>query len=154
FDFAIYFTPDPIGHETLTDPADATKVTKQLHFTSGEVAVEFFNDPVGTLTTTVAPTFGGGFLDYHVAAHSDGTQDEAGKLSSNAGLPELTFGEPITADIGLLPLDAQGFPVDQFFYDPFVPFTLISYDSPDPATRTELGRMAGQLRMRFVPPAK
>lgn len=138
-DFAIYFDVAP----TKTTLADGTK---QLVFTSSaNNAMEAFNDANGLIATMVAPAMSGGYLQYTVSAKPDGTTEVQGNYQgANEPGSLLEFG-PHTVDPAV-PVDADGFPVDEFFYDPYVPFQLDTFFPDGDATLT------GQLRLRFIPP--
>jgi hypothetical protein len=137
FDFGVFYTLGQVENATLADG------TREHVYTAGAVALEVYNDGVGVLANTVAPTFAGGYLAYHVAAKPDGTQEVTGTLQSSDGQTVIDFG-PHALD-PVLPLDADGFPVDQFFYDPFVPFTATTNGATGTST------LAGTLRLRFIP---
>lgn len=138
FDFAIYYDLDDV--QSFTDGGGA----KVRLYESTRFATEFFNDPIGLVAGTVGPAAAGGFVDYQVAVQPDGTQVVSGTLSSgNAPFTSMTFG-PHTL-FASVPLDADGFPLDQFFTDSLEPMTLTtSFDSGD-ATLT------GHLNIRFIP---
>jgi hypothetical protein len=137
FDFAIFYDLDDVQSFTQ----DAAKVRM---FESTRFAMEFFNDPIGLLAGTVAPAVAGGFVEYQVAVQPDGTQVVGGALSSgNAPFTELQLG-PHTM-FNNLPLDADGFVVDQFFADSLVPITWTTSFDAGPATLT------GHLNIRFIP---
>jgi hypothetical protein len=140
FDFAIYFDVPP----TRTITADGLK---QLTFDStANNAMEAFNDTNGLFVNTVAPAMAGGDLHYTVTAQADGTTVVQGSYSgANSPGSTLQFG-PHTVDPAV-PVDADGYPTDEFFYDPFVPFTLDTFFDDGDAT------LDGQLRLRFIPPA-
>jgi hypothetical protein len=137
-DYAIYHTAF-VERITLPDG------TKQLLFSSGAVAAEIFNDPTGLLRDTIAPAFAGGFLQYHIDAHPDGTQEITGELDGfNDPFPVLTFG-PHVFQFNALPLDADGFPLDVFFNEANVPFLLSTTFETGDAT------LDGTLRFRSIP---
>jgi hypothetical protein len=147
-DFAPYTGARPdyaIYHDATTQRVTLPDGTKQLVFSSGALAAEFFNDPAGQLTGTLGPSFTGGFVQYHFDAKPDGTQAIAGELDSSLPpFPVLTFG-PYTLVVNRLPLDADGFPTDVFFNEPGVPFNLDVFLPTGEAT------MTGTLRFRSVP---
>jgi hypothetical protein len=137
-DFAIY-------HDATTQRATALDGTKQLVFSSGALATEFFNDTAGLLTGTIGPAMTGGFALYHFDAKPDGTQEIAGEIDgANTPFPVMTFG-PFTLVFTVLPLDPDGFPTDIFINEPNVPFTLEAFFPSGDATLT------GTLRFRNVP---
>lgn len=137
-DFAIYFDVAPT-RVTLADGS------KQLSFDSeSNNAMEAFNDTNGLIANTIAPGMSGGSLQYTVTAKTDGTTEVAGTYSGANSPTTITFG-PHTVDPAV-PVDSSGFPVDEFFYDPFVPFTMDSFFPDGDAT------LNGQLRLRFIPP--
>jgi hypothetical protein len=142
-DLSIYYTLASLDKNTLVDGS------KQEVFTAGSVGIEVFNDPVGTEANVVAPAMAGGFLFYTVTVHPDGTQEVDGEFDgANSPFTVLHFGphtlDPSMGEV-LIPLDADGFAQDVFFYDPFMTFTqTTSLDTGD-ATLT------GQLRLRFIP---
>lgn len=138
-DYAIYHDLSNLERINLVDG------TKQLLFTSGAVAGEIFNDSMGLLSGTVAPGFAGGFLQWHIDAKPDGTQELTGELDGATDpFPVLTFG-PYTLQFNRLPLDADGFPTDVFFNESLVPFTLTAFFATGDATLT------GTLRFRSIP---
>jgi hypothetical protein len=139
-DFAIYLEVLP-AKQTLPDG------TKQLQFTSLNFnAMEAFNDSIGLIATTVAPLMADGNLIYSIAAKPDGTTVIAGNYqSASCPCTTLTFGPDTLAQA--VPLDADGFPSDTFIFDSTMPFTVdTSFDDGD-------ATLAGQLRLRLIPPA-
>lgn len=137
-DFAVY-------HDATTERVTLPDGTKQLVFSSGALAAEFFNDPHGLLTGTIGPSFTGGFVQYHFDAKPDGSQEIAGELDAfQAPFPVLTFG-PHVLQFNRLPLDADGFPTDVFINESAVPFTMDVFFPSGEATLT------GTLRFRSIP---
>jgi hypothetical protein len=137
-DYAIY-------HDATTQRVTLPDGTKQLVFSSGALAGEFFNDPVGALIGKIGPSLTGGFVQYHFDAKPDGTQEIAGELDGFLEpFPVLTFG-PHTLVFNRLPLDADGFPTDVFINESGVPFNLDVFLPSGEAT------MTGTLRFRSVP---
>jgi hypothetical protein len=137
-DYAIY-------HDATLDRLTLGDGTKQLVLSSGALAAEFFNDPVGILTSTIGPSMTGASFQYHFDAKPDGTQEITGELrNSVVPFPRLTFG-PHTLQSSRLPLDADGFPTDVLFSESGVPFTLnLSAPGVDPT-------ITGTLLFRSVP---
>lgn len=136
FDIAIYFDTAPVK-QTLGDG------TKQLVFdTDHNNAMEAFNDPIGLVQNTVAPGMAGGVLHYTVAAKPDGTTEVAGSYLGLNGTT-LSFG-PHTQPVAV-PTDADGYPIDEFFYDSELPFTGDTFFDDGDAT------LGGILRLRFIP---
>jgi hypothetical protein len=115
-DFSIYFSLGQLSRNVEVDGS------KTLVYDAGAVATEFFNDAIGTLTGVVAPAMAGGFLEYQITAKADGTQEFRGTYSGGGDpFPTIDFGPQLLTFP--LPLDANGFPVDQFFID-VIPFHL------------------------------
>ncbi len=138
FDFGIYFDSAPVKL-TLADG------TKQLVFDSqNNNAMEAFNDTIGVFQNTVAPAMAGGVLHYTVSAKPDGTTEVAGSYQG-FGSPSSTINFGPHTQLPALPLDADGFPVDEFFYDSELPFTGDTFFDDGDAT------FGGILRMRFIP---
>jgi hypothetical protein len=148
-DFGVFFNLLSIERIKLDDG------TKQLVYTAfgqqgsvlpvpqptAAVAAEFYNDSVGALAGPIAKGMAGAFLTYTVAARPDGTVQLTGSLFGTS--TDLEFG-PSAIDASTPPLDADGFPVDQAFYDSEIRFTLSSFDA---AAR---GSLAGILRVRHL----
>ena len=133
-DFAVFFDLAQLDHLTGADGS------KTLAYTAGAAALELYNDPAGTLTTALGQGQTGGFLSYFVTARPDGTVDLEGSMSQ--GNVNVNFG---LHAIDLPPaIGPDGFPVDEFFFDSTLPFTL---DSFDPA-----GTVTGVLRLRQLVP--
>lgn len=120
-DFSTYFSLYSFGHRVEPDGA------KTLIYYAGPTATEFYNDPIGTLSSVVAPAMAGGYLEYQVTAKTDGTQELRGSYyGASDPYPELLFG-PMTMQFPQ-PLDGEGYPVDAFFHE-VVPYTLTLYDA-------------------------
>jgi hypothetical protein len=139
FDFANYHKLGALDRITLVDG------TKMLQFTADATAIEFFNDPIGTLAGPVAASMMGARLQYQIKAKPDGTQEIVGSLSSGVDpFARLTFG-PHTMRVAHLPLDEDGFPTDVAFIEPVVEFTFHASPGGIEATLT------GSLRLRVIP---
>jgi hypothetical protein len=137
FDFALFYDLDDVLSVTEGD-------ARLRSFESTRFAAEFYNDPVGLLAGTVAPGLAGGFVQYQVAVQLDGTQVVSGGLSgANEPTTTLQLG-PHTLSANL-PLDADGFVVDQRFADTLVPYTLTTRFGDGDATLT------GTVNIRFIP---
>src|ERR1043166_7839526 len=80
-DYAIYHDVFALSRVTLPDG------TKDLVVTAGSSATEIFNDQIGLLQHTVAPALSGAFLEYHVAARPDGTQEVSGLIDAVVSTP-------------------------------------------------------------------
>ncbi|HEU4728537.1 MAG TPA: hypothetical protein VFT22_11620 [Kofleriaceae bacterium] len=145
FDFGIFFSL--VSLESVT-AADGTKQHIYTAFPGqvlgpvtppqSAVAIEFYNDHVGLLASSVVPELTAGFLQYTVGAKPDGTFELSGSLT-NIGTLTLA---PSPIDAILPTLDPDGFPHDGFFYDSGSPFTLT----------TQAGTMTGVLRVRHIVP--
>jgi hypothetical protein len=144
-DFAVFF--QLAGQQLVTLPDG----TKQRIYTAGPfgvaspfssgvtaVAAEIYNDKLGVLSASFAPTFAGAFLQYTVAAKPDGTVELSGTLQGDA---EIDFG-PNAIDANVPAIGVDGFPADAFFYDSTLPFTMTAAE----------GTITGQLRMRHILP--
>jgi hypothetical protein len=137
-DYAVYYD---LAATTRTTAADGTR---DAGYTAGFVGGEFFNDTAGILSSQ-GPAIAGGTLEYHLAVNPDGSQVLTGRLETG-NFPDtiLNFG-PRTLDTPLA-VDADGFAVDGFLFDSFVPFTLTTlFDSTGGDTLT------GQMRFRSLP---
>lgn len=134
-DFAIFF--DLAALDSVAQPDGA----RQRIYTAGPAAMEFYNDQIGTLSTAVSRDLVGGFLQYTVAARPDGSVELSGSMQGTASI--LSFG-PNTIDLPPA-IGPDGFPVDQFFFDSVLPFTL---EDTEPS-----GTMTGVLRLRHLVPA-
>lgn len=148
-DFAIYFQLARLQSVTLADG------TKQHIYTAGIVngvpgpnppldtalAMELYNDRVGSLASALSNPFGSS-LSYTVSAKPDGTFELSGQFSNDA---VLTFGPSQIDPVSSPSLDADGFPADGFFYDSGSPFTLTS--------GTGDGTISGTLRIRHLVPS-
>ncbi|HEU4727936.1 MAG TPA: hypothetical protein VFT22_08615 [Kofleriaceae bacterium] len=113
--FAIYF--DAFSFTTIE--ADGTHTREYF---SSTTSLEFFGDTLGQLTP-LAADFSGGFLDYKVRLHPDGTQDSSGNLQAFGGSsPEILF------DVGQTSgsVDQDGFPADAPFFMFNAPFQISS----------------------------
>src|SRR6185295_4349328 len=82
-DFAIFFQLFQLDAVTLGDG------TRQLVYTGGAAAMEFYNDAIGTVAA-LRPDFTGGTLLYTVSARPDGTVELEGSMAGATSL--LTFG--------------------------------------------------------------
>jgi hypothetical protein len=147
-DFAFYFGLATLESVTLADgtkehiytAGQLTNIASPIPTINTPVAADFFNDHIGTLAGPIAADLAGGFLQYAVSAKPDGTVQLSGQYSGQTTF--ITFGpSPILLNIPAPGPD--GFPADQFFYDPEIPFT---------ATALQ-GTLTGVLRMRHVLPA-
>ncbi len=120
-DFSSYFTVTAQSHRVEADGS------KSLVYTVGGNATEFYNDPIGTLATTIGPAFAGGYLEYRVTAKADGTQEIYGEYYGAADpYPTFIIGPgPLSNN---LQLDAAGFPIDAYFHS-VAPFTLTAFVS-------------------------
>lgn len=138
-DFAVFYDLFSLASQVLPDG------TKQHVYTANHVAVEWYNDHLGTLANVIGPDMSGSFLTYTVAARPDGTFEVSGELSGGANhFTDLLFG-PSTIDAITSPtLDADGFPKDEFFYDSELPFT----------QTTDISTITGTLRMRHLLPGQ
>jgi hypothetical protein len=144
-DFAIYFKLSSLASGNFMDGSKAHIYTatpdQELGNnmpTGSAVATEFYNDNLGILSGKVAADLTSAFLQYTVAAQTDGTITLSGTVQGGA---ELDFG-PHAIDAILPTIGADGFPNDVFFYDSTSPFTLISSQ----------GTLTGILRVRHIVP--
>jgi hypothetical protein len=135
-DFATYYKLVALDKDVLTDGS------KDRVFLSDATATEFFNDGVGVLSGTVAPSLQGGILQWHLIARLDGSQEISGELDGLvAPFPVVKFG-PHTFRFPL-PVDDDGFVSDVFFNES-IPFSLEVFGQAS-------GRMNGTMRFRNVP---
>jgi hypothetical protein len=144
-DFAIYFKLSSLASGNFMDGSKAHIYTatpdQELGNnmpTGSAVAAEFYNDNLGILSGPVAAELRAAFLQYTVAAQTDGTVTLSGTVQGGA---ELDFGPHAIAAI-LPTIGADGFPNDVFFYDSSSPFTLTSFQ----------GTLSGILRIRHIVP--
>ena len=139
-DYAIYYEDGGSTTEILPDG------TLQRTLFSGALAMEVFNDPVGVLATSVAPSMAGGFLQLSVGAKPDGSQVLSGTLD-NVAAPFSTWTFGPESSVVNLPLDSSGFPAENTpFNDPAVPFTLeTAFPSGDAV-------LTGTIRQRLLIP--
>lgn len=137
-DFSFYLSP---GAPERIIEADGTR---RLQFTSDLSAAEFFNDPVGLLADYFAPRLNGQRIEFHLSAHPDGTQEFGGSYNgyTDDSSFELTM---VNTSIAPLSLDAEGFPIDQFFHE-VVPFNLSVVDG-----EYNEGSASGRLVLRNLP---
>jgi len=141
-DFGVFYDLFSLSSEILPDG------TRQHVYVANHVAVEFYNDRIGTFSGSIAHQLTGAFLNYTVAARPDGTVELSGELAGNdaTGTTDITFGPNVIDDeIGI---GADGFPEDQFFYDPTLPFSLFTITGDDDGTAD------GQLRLRHLIPGQ
>lgn len=140
FDLGWFYDLFSITKEVLPDG------TKQLVYVANRMAGEFYNDELGVFTGTVAPTLAGASLTYTVAARPDGTIELFGQLVGGDldSSSDLEFGASAIDDITRPGIDPDGFPVDEFFYDSEVPFTLFTLTADD------FGEVGGVLRLRHL----
>ena len=140
-DYAIYYDLAQTFRSTAADGS------RDLGYIAGFVGVEFFNDSIGLLSGQVGPAMDGGALALHIGVTPTGDQVLSGALdSANAPFTTLLFGPHSLPD--RLPLDADGFPIDGFIFDSFVPFTLNAPFDPD---HPDAFLLSGQLRFRALP---
>jgi hypothetical protein len=93
---------------TTTD-ADGTK---ELQFFSSTSTLDITGDTHGLLAP-LASQFAGGFVNFSLKAHPDGTQEFTGRDDgSGASFPHIQFG----GSQAFLALDQDGFPVDTSFF--------------------------------------
>jgi hypothetical protein len=123
-DYSIYF--DSTQQETVVAPDG----TKGRHYLATQIAVEFFNDPVGLFTGPLGALGPGGTLEMTVRANANGTQTVDGVVVNAAGNP-LSFGP---APVSVV-LDADGFPNDSDF-SVVAPFSLTGSQSTASGTTT------------------
>jgi hypothetical protein len=138
-DFAVFYDLFSLQSEVLPDG------TKQHVYTADHVAMEWYNDQLGTLANQIGPDMPGSFLTYTVAARPDGTFEVSGELAGGFNhFTDILFG-PSTIDAITSPtLDSDGFPKDEFFYDSELPFT----------QTTDASTITGTLRMRHLIPGQ
>jgi hypothetical protein len=122
--YSIYFDPTQQSTDVAPDG------TKRRHYAATQIAVEFFDDPVGLFTGPLGALGPGGSLDMSVRAASDGSQTVEGTVVNAAGNP-LTFG-PAAVSVGL---DSNGFPNDAAF-SVVAPFSLTGSQSTASGTTT------------------
>lgn len=135
-DFAVYYGTAGTEKRVLPDGS------KDFIINSDATATEFFNDAPGILTSTVAPALAGGYLEWHLIARPDGSQELSGTLYGQRDpYAELSFG-PHPFDFPL-PLTPDGYVSDAYFAES-VPFSLL-IDGAAPGT------LAGTLRFRSIP---
>jgi len=143
FDFGVFYDLFSLSSEVLPDG------TKQHVYIANHVAVEFYNDRLGTFSGAIAHQMTGAFLNYTVAARPDGTVELSGQLlgSDANGSTDIEFG-PNAIDATVPGIGPDGFPNDEFFYDSMLPFTLSTFSAVDDGT------VSGQLRMRHLIPGQ
>ena len=144
-DFAIYFKLSSLASASFGDGSKAHIYTaipdQELGSniaTGSAVATEFYNDKLGILSGSVGAALTAAFLQYTVAAQTDGTITLSGTLQGGA---QLDFG-PHGIDAILPSIGGDGFPDDVFFYDSSSPFTLVAQE----------GTLTGLLRVRHIVP--
>lgn len=86
--------------------------TRDLQYFAGISAVEFFGDKLG-LIAPLGEQFAGGFLNFTIRNHPDGTQDFSGRDDAFSGkFPHIQLG----TGTAFLSTDANGFPLDTSFF--------------------------------------
>lgn len=86
--------------------------TKDLQLFAGSSSVSIFGDNHGLLAP-LADQFAGGFINFTVRAHPDGTQDFSGRDDGSGGkFPHIQFGR----SQAFLSTDQNGFPADTSFF--------------------------------------
>ena len=140
FDFGVFYDLFTLESQILGDG------THQHVYTANHVAVEYYNDRLGRFASEVGPELSGGFLTYTVAARPDGTVELSGELlGGNADhFTDIVFGPNNIDAISSPGIGADGFPVDEFFYDSELPFT----------QNVDFGTVSGVLRMRHLIPGQ
>lgn len=135
-DFAVYYGAIGTKKSVLADGS------KDLLIYSDASATEFFNDAPGILTSTVGPGLAGAYLEWHLIARPDGSQEVSGIVyGQREPYPELSFGpQALTVP---LPFTSDGYVSDAYFAQ-LVPFSLSVWGAAP-------GAMTGTLRLRSLP---
>jgi hypothetical protein len=110
---ATYFVAFP-------SPSTEGDGTKDLQYFANISALEFFGDKQG-LVAPLGDQFAGGFLNFTIRNHPDGTQDFSGRDDGFSGkFPHIQFG----TGQAFLSTDASGFPADTSFFAFGSPFEI------------------------------